>query len=96
LAFYENINLNNYYCAPNKFWDYINNGLAVITYKFPGLMDVIEKNQIGVCVEEITAMTVKDAIEKINTNNYYRNLENLQGQFIWENQEENFLSIFAN
>ncbi len=94
LVFYEKINLNNFYCAPNKFYDYINNGLPVISYDFPGLVNLIENNKIGVCVKNISSTSMEKAIGEINSNNYYANLKNVQDKFIWENQEDNFIKIF--
>jgi len=96
LFFYENINLNNYYCAPNKFYDYFHNGLAVISYRYPGLIDLIEGNKIGVCISEINSEELKSAINTIVSNNYFANITyNLRENFTWEIQEERYLSIFS-
>ena len=96
LAFYENTNLNNYYCAPNKIYDYIRAGLPVISNNYPGLVDVIEKNRIGVCVAEVTAESISKAIDSILSEEMFRNItDELKKKFSWEAQENLYCSIFA-
>lgn len=96
VLFYENVNLNNYYCAPSKIYDYFNNGLPVISYKYPGLIDLTEKNKIGVCIDEMSPEELKHAIKTIIEKNYFANITpELRHTFIWESQEERYLSLFA-
>jgi|GEM_PF-1295387 len=95
LAFYSNTNLNNYYCAPNKIYDYIQMGIPVITNDYPGLIDVIQKNRLGVCVSSVDTMNFKNAIHTINSDNLYANIdEKIKRRYSWENQEREYLKLF--
>lgn len=95
LAFYNNINLNQYYCAPNKVYDYIVTGLAVITNDYPGLLSVIQENNVGVCLSDVTSESIRLALEKIARERTGQNITSeIKNRYIWSNQEETYLSIF--
>ena len=97
IAFYSNSNLNNYYCAPNKIFQYIANRLAIITNNYPGLINVVEDNNIGVCVDDVNSESICSAINKIIENNLSTNIsKKIINKFSWESQKEEFLSIFKN
>ena len=94
-AFYSNTNLNNYYCAPNKIFQYINNKVAIVTNNYPGLKKIVENNNIGVCIEEINAEKLHSSITKIINEKLYNNItDELRVSYSWETQEDNFLSLF--
>lgn len=95
-AFYKNNNLNQYYCAPNKIYDYILAELSIITNSYPGLIEVVEKNNIGICLDSINPDTIREAIGKMNENrDSYKITKELQYRYLWANQENNYLSIFS-
>lgn len=96
IAFYENTNLNNYFCAPNKIYDYLNNGLPVITNDYPGLVDIVEKNKVGVCLKEISKSSLSEAIKEIINNNYKLNItDELKRRYSWNEQETVYLNLFG-
>ena len=47
---YANDCRNNYYCAPNKLYEYLHAGLPVVTSNFPGLTAIVETLELGACV----------------------------------------------
>jgi len=50
LVFYQDMNLNTKYCAPNKLFEYMREGLPVVGSENPLLKEVIEGEGIGLCV----------------------------------------------
>lgn len=76
-AFYSNVNLNNYYFAPNKIFQYLNSRIAIITNDYPGLLDIIEKNNIGVCINEISTQSLRNAIMHIYEKKLYLNITDM-------------------
>ena len=97
IATYKNNNLNNYYCAPNKIYQYIHSGLAVIANDYPGLIDVIDKHKIGCCIKNVDSVSLKDAINKIIDNEYFNNITNeIKERFSWESQTGEYMKIFSN
>jgi glycosyltransferase involved in cell wall biosynthesis len=96
LALYRNTNLNNYYCAPNKVYDYLMNGMPVITNNYPGLLDVIEKNRVGACIGEVNAEEIRSAITQIVDGRMRENITpDLRRRYSWEKQEERYLAMFG-
>lgn len=94
LAFYKNTNLNNYYCAPNKVYDYLMTGLPIITNSYPGLVDVVEKNRVGVCIDRITSDSMRIAINEIKNGRMWLNIDQeLKMKYSWEAQEERYIRI---
>lgn len=76
-----NVGLNSYYCAPIKLFQYMSVGLPIIGSNFPGMLEIIEKNDIGLCVnpeslKEITAamnrMIDDDAMRARMSENAFR------------------------
>jgi glycosyltransferase involved in cell wall biosynthesis len=77
IALYKNTGINNYYCAPNKVFDYIMAGLQVITndypslrmlsnYKFIRLINHVDPNTIAECVQDLVKVdyVIPDAIKR--------------------------------
>lgn len=95
-AFYENTNLNNYYCAPTKVYDYIQMGMPVITNDYPGLVDIVRNNNAGVCVPSVTPENIRDAINRIIDQRMADNItQELRRRYSWENQNASYLQIFG-
>ena len=90
IAFYDNTNINNYFCASNKVYDFITLNKQIITNNYPGLR-FIEKNRYGVCLDQITPEHIANAILRLPVSNY-KAIDN--DKYLWENQEEKFLSIY--
>jgi glycosyltransferase involved in cell wall biosynthesis len=95
LAFYENTNLNNYYCAPNKVYDYIQLGMPVITNDYPGLKEIIADNKIGVCIPEVSVNQLHAAVKSIK-GNYINTLvpNSVRMRYSWEHQETGYKYMF--
>ena len=68
VLFYRNECRNNYFCAPNKLYEYMMMGLPVITNNFPGIMKIVEGENVGLCVDPTDPPAVARAIEKLTTN----------------------------
>ena len=95
LAFYSNSNLNNYYCAPNKVYQYVMNRVNVITNNYPGLKMVVEDNHIGVCLDEITSEGIRSAVDTIIERKLSLNFnDDIIARYSWESQEPELEKIF--
>lgn len=94
IAFYPNVNLNNWLCAPNKVWQYIHARLAPLTTANPPLVRVIKQADIGECIENITQESLHQAIKRIVENRLW---ENIREDFIinhsWQFIEGEFLKL---
>ena len=65
--------LNAQYCAPNKIYEYAGFGVPVIGTDVLGLKRPLETYKLGVVVNEISSITVSNAIKKIDSDySFYR------------------------
>ena len=95
VALYRNTDLNNYYCAPNKVYDYLMCGLPVIANRYPGLLSVLEVNRAGVCIGRVDAASLREAVGTIVREERWKNITpELRRRFSWEQQEARYLSVF--
>jgi glycosyltransferase involved in cell wall biosynthesis len=95
IALYRNDNLCNYYCAPNKVYDYLMNGVAVVANNYPGLLKVLEEGKVGACVNEIDLDNFRAALGTIVTENRWDNIsETVRHQYSWEAQNKGYLELF--
>ena len=96
LAFYQNTDLNNYFCAPNKVYDYIQMGMAVITNDYPGLKDIVEKNRIGVCLSDVNVSQIQSAVRDVIDLDLRKNIHNdIRYRYSWEYQRERYLQLIS-
>ena len=92
IALYLNTNVNNYYCAPNKVYDYLMNGLTVIANSYPGLVKVLKGNQTGACIDEVDEACFAKALNEIKMNNLWDNIsDETRYRYSWDNQSVAFL-----
>jgi len=64
LAVIENISLSDYYCLPNKIFEYAFAGIPVLASDFPDMKYMIEKYKLG-ATTKIDIKSVRDAIISI-------------------------------
>jgi glycosyltransferase involved in cell wall biosynthesis len=95
IALYKNNNINNYYCAPNKVYDYLMNGVPVVANDYPGLMKVLEGGKVGACVAEVDLKNFRSALELICSERRWENItDEVRNRYSWEAQIPGFLAHF--
>ncbi|MEM1084360.1 MAG: glycosyltransferase [Verrucomicrobiota bacterium] len=96
LAFYMHTGLNNYFCAPNKIYDYFMGGMPVITNSFPGLKKVVEEGRLGACIDEVSPASFERALDRIIDGRMWENItEEVRWKYSWDAQEEEFVRFVA-
>jgi len=91
IVLYQNTNLNNYWCASNKLYEFILCRKPVITNDYPGLREVVENNQLGACVSETSAETIASAVSRVW--NAWKEPTG-DSSYVWEQQEAAYLKLF--
>ncbi|ETX01439.1 MAG: hypothetical protein ETSY1_07395 [Candidatus Entotheonella factor] len=89
-AFYPNTNINNYYCASNKIYEYIALGKKILTNNHPGLLEVVGQGGHGACLEHVTAESLADAYPRLTQ----ADLSPTSKRYYWEDQEDVLLQIY--
>lgn len=91
LVFYRNTNLNNYWCASNKLYEFIRCGKPLITNDYPGLRKVVERNSLGVCLPDTSPESIASAVRRIRNAGRPPLVTSI---YLWERQEGTYLSLF--
>jgi glycosyltransferase involved in cell wall biosynthesis len=89
--------LSYYYCLPNKLFEYCMAGLPIITSNAIEMRRFVEKNDLGVVVEEKNVSAVKAAIQEIKKLSYeekHAKCLKVAGTVSWEVQEKILLDIY--
>jgi glycosyltransferase involved in cell wall biosynthesis len=102
ILFYRNTNRNNYYCAPNKLFEYMMAGLPIVTCDYPGLKKIIEGERVGLCVNPENPVEIADAINKLTTDDeLYREmrancLKLSREKYNWEKEFKKIINLYYN
>ena len=92
ICFIENVSLSDYYCLPNKLFEYLFAGLEILGSDMPEISEFINLNKIG----KLCKLNIDDLKEKIKD---YENIKpkkfklNLD-QFTWESQSEKLTNLY--
>lgn len=62
LMSYDDVHLNNIFCAPNKIWEYSLFGLPIISNDVPGIRCIVDKFRSGICVNRFDEESICQAI----------------------------------
>jgi glycosyltransferase involved in cell wall biosynthesis len=65
ILLYRNDCRNNYYCAPNKLFEYMMMGLPIIAPDFPGMRALVEGEEVGLCVDPEDPAAIAAAVNRI-------------------------------
>lgn len=79
LCLIENVSLSDYYCLPNKLFEYSFSELPILSSKFPDLECIVNRYNLGVCCDlnkssienAINQLTLPNSLPVINSNNLY-------------------------
>ena len=89
-VFYKNTNINNYYCASNKLYEFMNCDTSVVTNNYPGIIKVTNETGIGETIDSIESKKINKALLKIME----KKRKESNKKYYWENQENEFLKTY--
>ena len=92
ICFIENVSLSDYYCLPNKLFEYVFAGLEILGSDMPEISSFIKKNKVG----KTCKLNLQDLKRKIK--NYEKNKPkkikvNLD-EFSWKTQSEKLKNLY--
>jgi glycosyltransferase involved in cell wall biosynthesis len=99
IVIYLNISRNNYYCAPNKLYEYAAAGLPFVGADLPPIRDFLEEFQAGYTFDPESETSLAEAILKIINDPaaYAKYRENclVAGKIMcWENESRILLDLY--
>jgi len=94
LCLIQNVSLSDYYCLPNKLFEYCFAEIPVLASNFPDIRYVVEKYNLGKCTEldtqdiykAIQAFEESEALPQINVSDLF--------ELTWEAQEEKLIKLY--
>jgi glycosyltransferase involved in cell wall biosynthesis len=91
---------NNFECAPNKLFEYMQAGIPVIASDFPGFRRVVAEAQCGLLVDPLKPREIAEAIEYLVTHPEEaeqmggRGREAVSNRFHWAGEERKLLELY--
>jgi glycosyltransferase involved in cell wall biosynthesis len=93
-------NLNHIYCSPNKLFEYIQAGLAVVTSDFPFLREVVVGRSIGLVFDPLDPTDIAEKINQVadkrTLSGYKRNAVTIRGLYSWEHERAKLFAAYKN
>jgi len=95
LCLIENVSLSDYYCLPNKLFEYAFAGIPVVASKFPEISRVVSKYDLGYCVEPNVENLLEflDSEEAINPAPLSQDILRLE-ELGWNHQQEKLANFY--
>lgn len=92
LCFLQNISLSDYYCLPNKLFEYIFSGTPVLATNFPDISDLVSEYNLGICCDFNLTDLINSilTLEKNPPGRVSEDLHNLS----WDAQGEKLISAY--
>ena len=92
ICFIENASLSDYYCLPNKLFEYLFAGLEILGSDMPEISEFINSNKIG----KVCKLNIDDLKQKIKDyeNKKPKKIKLNLYQYTWESQSEKLKNLY--
>ncbi|WP_083929049.1 methyltransferase domain-containing protein [Hyphomicrobium zavarzinii] len=92
---YPHVDMNSYFCTPNKLFEFIQAGLPILANSSPELIRFVKGNGFGHVAPMTSAEAIAEAIDAAFSHSDYarwrNNLVAGRDRFTWNQQEERYL-----
>jgi glycosyltransferase involved in cell wall biosynthesis len=92
LCLVENVSLSDYYCLPNKLFEYCFARLPVLASNFPEIGGLVAKFRLGVCCDPDPA-SVRQALHEIVANRPSFPVEDISS-LSWDAQAQRLVDVY--
>jgi glycosyltransferase involved in cell wall biosynthesis len=94
LCFIQNVSLSDYYCLPNKLFEYAFSEIPILASDFPDILDTVNRYNLGMC-SDLDSESVHSAIKKYEELDKMPkiNVDDLYG-LSWAAQEEKLIELY--
>ncbi|MCW8905862.1 MAG: glycosyltransferase [Sedimenticola sp.] len=94
LCLIENVSLSDFYCLPNKLFEYGFAGVPILASKFPDIEKVVSDHKLGYCCDN-DAQSIAKAIKKIEREGRSENGNSDLSKLSWEAQAERLIEKYS-
>jgi glycosyltransferase involved in cell wall biosynthesis len=101
ILLYRNDCRNNYYCAPNKLFEYMMMGLPVVAANYPGMLPLVEGEDVGLCVDPESPRAIATAVNRLARDPDHRERMRRNGlrlsrdRYNWEIESTPLLELYG-
>mgnify|MGYP000442277626 CR=1 FL=1 len=99
LIFYENLDINHWLCAPNRFYFALANEIPVICGPNPPMKRIVINKEVGIVCDSNgeDVKEIVDAIKKVDDtfSQYKENCNKTRQDYFWRTQEESIKEIIT-
>lgn len=88
----QDVSLSDYYCLPNKLFEYCFAGVPVLASDFPDIRKLVEEHKIGECCD-LNVSAVHKAIRDLEKNKKLFSFSNIEA-LSWQAQSDKLLSLY--
>ncbi|MNI47772.1 putative glycosyl transferase [compost metagenome] len=92
LCLVQNVSLSDYYCLPNKLFEYCFAGVPMLASDFPDIRVVLSEYGIGECCN-LTPSEIRQAIRRLESSEKSSTFANLT-PLSWQAQEQKLLGLY--
>tara|TARA_B110000908_G_scaffold29973_1_gene35406 strand:- start:796 stop:1953 length:1158 start_codon:yes stop_codon:yes gene_type:complete len=99
ILYTENSCLNNYYCMPNKIFEYLMAEVPVIASNTKDVKSFVDKKNVGEVAESNDVYGLLNAIKKIlskDASQFRENILSVKKEYNWESQEKKMIESYHN
>lgn len=100
VVIYANDSKNNYYCAPNKLYEYAINKIPIAGCNFPEVEKILKKYELGELFDPSNEHSIANAINKIsNSLEKYKRINGFKKLLIdqnWDIQKQRLYDLYDN
>jgi glycosyltransferase involved in cell wall biosynthesis len=95
LCLIEDVSLSDYFCLPNKLFEYLFAELPVVASNFPDISELVNGAGVGICVD-VNVNSIKSSVDRIlNSNLAFKVDLALLGGYEWAAQAEKLRILYA-
>jgi glycosyltransferase involved in cell wall biosynthesis len=92
----QDLGLNYRYALPNKIFDYIQAEVPILVSNLPEMSAIVKHYNVGEIAQNRTPKILAKQIEQLLEKDFTQALKVAKAGLIWENQEDQLLTIFNN
>ncbi|MGL4522072.1 MAG: glycosyltransferase, partial [Bacilli bacterium] len=95
----NNVCFNHYSASSNKLFEYLMSGVPVIACSFPEIQKVVDKEQVGICVDSHDPASIAQGVNTLLAdenlrNQFAANCLTARDKYNWDEEKEIFLAIY--
>jgi glycosyltransferase involved in cell wall biosynthesis len=96
LCLIQNVSLSDYYCLPNKLFEYCFAGIPILASNFPDILKVINQYKLGVCVD-LNVESITEGIKQFECNEFDVNFSAADlSRLGWVAQAQKLTKLYEN